>query len=170
MESPTKIKSNRVRIGQPIYDWEKKGFGNDHRGLLEGPEALINPKTGKLFITYSGSASWSEFYAIGALELKGSNPLNLTDWYHNPQPLFAKSDKNKVYGVGHASFTKSKDGKQDYIIYHAMPTPTAGWAGRRAHLQQFDWDDKTGYPVFGVPESMNKTFFPFSFSHFLFCK
>lgn len=86
--------------------------------------------------------------------------MNPADWYHIPQPLFAKSDKNKVYGVGHASFTKSKDGKQNYIVYHAMPNPTAGWAGRRAHLQQFDWDDETGYPVFGVPESMNKTFPP----------
>lgn len=159
MESPSKINSTRVLIAEPSFDWEKKGVGpNDvPGGLLEGPEVLVSPK-GKYFITFSASASWTQYYTIGALELKGDNPLNASHWYHYPKQLFAQSESNGVYGVGHASFVKSKDGKEEYIVYHAMSAPNGGWGGRTTRIQSFTWEQTTGYPNFGVPQPTSKVF------------
>ena len=154
MSSPTKLSSKRVLIGSPNFEWEKDGV-QERKGLLEGPEALVSPK-GKYFITYSAAASWTEFYKLGVLELKGNNPLDAHQWYHNPNPVFGENKANSVYGTGHASFVKSKDGKEDYIVYHAMQAPNGGWGGRTARLQKFHWDDNTQYPVFGAPEPLNR--------------
>jgi GH43 family beta-xylosidase len=158
MESPVRMKANsgRVLIGQPVFDWEKLGFDprEQHKGLLEGPEVLISP-SGKLFLTFSASGCWSRFYKIGTLVLNGSDPMNANHWHHHPQPLLGEYEPHKVFGTGHASFTKSKDGKESYIIYHAMADPNAGEGGRTARLQKFDWDSKTGFPVFGHPASLD---------------
>ena len=154
MSSPFKLSSRRVLIGSPTNDWEKNGVP-DRKGLLEGPEALVSPK-GKTFITYSGAASWTGDYKIGVLELKGNNPLDPHQWYHNPTPLFTTNVGNHVYGPGHASFVKSKDGREDFIVYHAMQDPGSGWGGRTTRTQRFHWDDNTQYPVFGAAEPLNR--------------
>ena len=154
MSSPHKISSKRVLIGSPQFGWEKDGVPQG-KGLLEGPEVLVSPK-GKYFITYSGAASWTEFYKIGVLELKGDNPLDAHQWYHNPNPLFGENQAHSVYGTGHASFVKSKDGREDYIVYHAMEKANGGWEGRTTRIQRFGWDQNTQYPVFGVPEPVNR--------------
>jgi len=154
MSSPTKLSSRRVLIASPQFEWEKDGV-QDRKGLLEGPEALYSPK-GKVFITFSAAASWTEFYKIGALELTGNNPLDRNSWHHIPNFLFGENKANSVYGTGHASFVKSKDGKEDYIVYHAMEKPDGGWEGRTARIQKFHWDDRTQYPVFGAPEPLSR--------------
>jgi GH43 family beta-xylosidase len=154
MSSPTKISSKRVLIASPVNNWEKDGTP-DRKGLLEGPEVLVSPK-GKYFITYSGGASWTEFYKIGVLELRGDNPMNPSHWFHDPNPLFGESKETSVYGTGHASYVKSKDGKQDYIVYHAMAVPNGGWAGRTTRIQEFHWNPVSQYPEFGRPAPLSQ--------------
>ena len=55
-------------------------------------------------------------------------------------------------------FTKSKDGKEWYIIYHAISRPDAGEPVRIARMQQFHWDEKSGYSLFGHPVPLNAVF------------
>ena len=40
--------------------------------------------------------------------------------------VFYQDALQNAYDVGHASFTKSPDGSEDWIIYHGMRDPTNG--------------------------------------------
>ena len=62
-------------------------------------------------------------------------------------PVFSGTDV--VYGVGHASFTVSPDGTEDWIVYHAKKGPEPGW-DRVIRTQPFTWS-ADGSPHFGRP-------------------
>jgi GH43 family beta-xylosidase len=56
-----------------------------------------------------------------------------------------------VFSPGHASFTKSPDGTEDWIVYHTAKHQGAGW-DRHTRMQRFTWDIE-GNPCFGYPVS-----------------
>jgi GH43 family beta-xylosidase len=68
-------------------------------------------------------------------------------WVKKPAPVFKGTEY--VYGPGHASFTKSPDGKEDWIVYHAAKKKGSGW-DRNVRTQKFSWNDD-GSPDFGSP-------------------
>jgi GH43 family beta-xylosidase len=68
-------------------------------------------------------------------------------WKKHPKPVFASTPD--VIAPGHASFTTSLDGKQNWIVYHAAKHKGAGW-NRQTHLQPFKWNTD-GTPSFGRP-------------------
>lgn len=145
MTSPTEIGSARALISTPEYDWETGGAGNGLPTINEGPEIL--QKNGKVYLTYSASGSWSDFYCLGMLELTGDNPLDPASWTKFPTPIFQGSDC--VVSPGHASFITI--GQQDWIVYHANRLRGGGWQNRYVKMQPFYWDgDK---PIFGQPVS-----------------
>jgi len=141
MSSPTEIMRNsrRILISEPEFSWEKKGTPL----VNEGPQILIS-KNGKVFIIYSGSGSWTDFYCLGMLRLDGDDPMSESAWYKYPEPVF-KGTK-KVISPGHCSFTKI--GKEDWIIYHAAKFKGAGW-DRYIKMQKFKW--RNDEPYFGDP-------------------
>ncbi|MCA1597113.1 MAG: family 43 glycosylhydrolase, partial [Chloroflexi bacterium] len=55
-----------------------------------------------------------------------------------------------VYGPGHCSFTRSPDGKTDWIVYHARDFPQDSWSGRSTRTQPVAWKPD-GTPDFGHP-------------------
>ncbi len=55
-----------------------------------------------------------------------------------------------AYGPGGASFVKSPDGTEDWMIYHATENPGDGWRNRKARAQRFTWHPD-GAPNFGEP-------------------
>lgn len=142
MSNPWTISGERVRISTPDRDWEKRGGSP---AINEGPQALS--RGGETFIIYSASGSWSDFYCLGRLHLTGEDPLDSASWSKHPQPVFSPTDE--VFGPGHCSFTKSPDGKEDWIVYHAAVEAGAGWT-RNIRIQRFTWDEK-GIPYFGTP-------------------
>lgn len=157
MSSPTQVTSNiteRAVISVPDQAWEKTPYGrpyNDRLSTNEGPEQLVNPKTGQQFIIYSGGRSDNKNYCLGQLELIGDDPMNPSDWKKNTQGcVFYMNAKEDVYGVGHASFTTSPDGSEDWIVYHGMRDPLQGWSARQIYTQKFTWNDD-GTPNFPRP-------------------
>jgi GH43 family beta-xylosidase len=54
-----------------------------------------------------------------------------------------------VHGTGHASFTTSPDGSEDWIVYHTKKDTEPGW-NRYIFAQPFTWG-KEGSPQFGEP-------------------
>jgi GH43 family beta-xylosidase len=154
MSNPWTITGQRVKIAEPTYDWEKHGdLGKNanpsHVNVNEGPQALMNGK--KLFVVFSASGCWTDFYALGVLSFNGKDIMNPANWKKSAQPFFSQSKENGVYAPGHNSFFKSPDGKQDWILYHANDEPGQGCGGKRSpRMQPFTWDKK-GFPVFGTP-------------------
>lgn len=147
MSNPWTLSGPQVDIAHPTYGWEMQGG----RKILEGPEFLRGP-SGKLFLTYSASACWSDDYALGLLSAGAdADPTEPSAWTKSAQPAFAQSPRNGVYAPGHNGFFKSPDGRQDWIIYHANSGP--GWKcdrRRSPRIQPFHWRDD-GTPDFGVP-------------------
>ncbi len=141
MSNPWTISGDRQLLAQPSLPWEQHGLP-----INEGPEVLS--RNGKVFIIYSGSGYWTNEYALGQLTLTGTNPAFGSAWTKRSTPVFAQA--NGVTGVGHASFTSSPDGSEDWLVYHAHNVPT-NWQGiRDVRTQPFTWN-ADGTPNFGQP-------------------
>jgi GH43 family beta-xylosidase len=136
-----------VLISAPTEAWEKQG------GLAvnEGPVFLRN--NGRLFLIFSASATWSDDYSLGMLSAsEGADLLRPESWRKSAGPIFAKSEVNQVFGPGHNSFTKSPDGTEEWIVYHAIDVSGGGSSRRSTRAQKFGWH-ADGSPDFGVPAS-----------------
>src|SRR5947209_4078212 len=154
LKDPWTVGGPRVRISTPQYPWEKvgdtPGDGMPHVDVNEGPEVLKHD--GKLFLIYSASGCWTDYYTLGeAIASVDSNLLDPRSWKKVPHPVFSESPEAHAYGTGHNGFFKSPDGKQDWIIYHANPEPHQGCGRLRSpRAQPFTWKTD-GTPDFGKP-------------------
>lgn len=154
MREPWKVGSKRVMVTHPEYNWEKRGTDSSNDGRVnEGPVFIKHD--GQIFLLYSASGCWSEWYCLGCLRYKGpdtskKNFLNPDNWEKSKRPVFEKA--NGVYGVGHCSFFTSPDGTETWIAYHGMATPDAGVEGRYAYIQKIEFGED-GAPVLGEPLS-----------------
>lgn len=159
MKNPWTITGGRSKISGSDFDWEKHGDLNEpnlkHVNVNEGPQILKHGK--KLFIIYSASGCWTDFYALGMLTADANADLmNPKSWKKSPEPLFKQSPENKVFAPGHNSFFKSPDGKEDWILYHANSEPNQGCGKFRSpRMQKFTWN-ADGTPNFGVPVQENE--------------
>ena len=150
MADPWTLATPRALISSPQYSWES--FGSPP-AVNEGPEILKN-SAGKVFLVFSASGCWTDNYALGMMTLRdGGDPLLAADWTKTATPVFSKNIPASVYGPGHNSFFKSADGTEDWILYHANPTPGQGCGNNRSpRMQKFTWNTD-GTPNFGVPVS-----------------
>jgi len=150
MRDPVTISSKRVLISTPTYDWEKSLLGMNEMRINEAPETI--QKNGTINLVFSAAGSWSQYYKLGLLTNTDGHVLNPRSWVKKSTPIFRQYPAGKVYGVGHNTFTKSPDGVEDWIVYHGMKDPNAGWKGRSMRAQPFTWNaDNT--PNLGVPDS-----------------
>jgi GH43 family beta-xylosidase len=148
MDGPTRIASERVRISRPEYDWECIG----QPLVNEGPQVLC--RDGRVFVIYSASGSWTDNYCLGQLTLVGDDPMAPGAWVKKPAPVFGGT--GTVFSPGHASFTTSPDGTEDWIVYHTARRAGAGW-DRVTRIQRFTWDVE-GNPQFAYPLSDGTSF------------
>jgi GH43 family beta-xylosidase len=142
MSDPYTMKGTRVKLSSPVESWETGGPLN----LNEGPEVLKNGE--KVFIVYSCRESWMVDYRLGMLQLVNpeGNLLDPANWIKKG-PVFQGTQQ--VFGVGHCSFVKSPDEKENWIIYHSKKSISPGWQ-RDVRMQPFTWN-KDGTPNFGQP-------------------
>ena len=155
MENPWTLKSKAVLLSKPELDWEIKLYW-----VNEGPAIL--KKNGKIFLTYSASAT-DENYCMGMLTAdENSNLLDPKSWIKSTEPVFKTSYENKQYGPGHNSFTVSEDGKLDLLVYHSrnyleLKGDPLSDPNRHARIEVINWNED-GTPNFGVPSKDDKEF------------
>jgi GH43 family beta-xylosidase len=141
MSNPWTISGRRVKLSSPTESWER----GTELDLQEGPQFL--QRNGETFVVYSTRESWLRHYKLGLLRLRaGAPPLDPASWTKSG-PVFSPTDQ--VFGVGHASFTTSPDGSEDWIVYHAKIDTVPGWT-RVIRMQKFTWS-ADGTPSFGTP-------------------
>jgi hypothetical protein len=141
MSDPLTISGPRVLIATPDKPWES--------WIEEGPEVLQH--NGQVFVVYAANLSWTDNECLGMLINRDGNFLNPASWTKSGGPVFASvtGTNGAVYGPGHCGFTKSLDGTQDWILYHAAKYSGAGW-NRNIRMQPFSWSTNDS-PVFGLP-------------------
>ena len=148
MVNPWTIDGPQVMITKPEYDWETIGF-------LVNEGAAVLKRNGKIFISYSASAT-DYNYCMGLLSAEeNSDLLDPASWEKSETPVFKTNLENSQYGPGHNSFTVSEDGSQDILIYHARNYRNIEgdplWdPNRHTRAQVFTWNED-GTPNFGVP-------------------
>ncbi|MGD7042976.1 family 43 glycosylhydrolase [Jeotgalibacillus proteolyticus] len=143
MSDPATLNTERVELSRPEFEWETRGGSPS---INEGPQILESED--HTHIVFSGSGSWSDFYNLGILtDRKDSDLLDPASWSKKEEPVFQSG--NGVFGPGHASFTKSPDDSEDWIVYHAAKAEGSGWS-RNVRMQPFTFDEE-GNPEFGEP-------------------
>ncbi|GIO14702.1 glycosyl hydrolase [Cohnella xylanilytica] len=147
MDTPWSIKGEQVLLTKPEYDWECIGFL-----VNEGPAVLI--RGGRIFLTYSGSAT-DYNYCMGMLTAtEDADLLDPASWTKSPEPVFRTNEEASRFGPGHNSFTVSEDGLTDLLVYHArdykeiVGDPLYD-PNRHARIQAIEW--RNGIPFFGEP-------------------
>ena len=145
MANPWTLKGGETIIARPDRAWERQGG----RQILEGPAFVEGPR-GDLFLTYSGSACWSDGYAIGLLRARpGADPLRAESWSKAPAPVLASSATGGVWAPGHNGFFRARN--RTWVVYHANPRAGMGCTAARApHVQPIRWSSE-GTPLFPAP-------------------
>lgn len=146
MANPWTLEGQTTRLTTPEYAWERNGFG-----VNEGPQILKSPDN-KVYMIYSASFCGTDDYTLGRMDLKpGGDPLKITDWSKQSQPIFTKRPDRNTFGPGHNSFFKSPDGTEYWIIYHANSSANQGCADKRnVRMQKFNFN-ADGTPNLGEP-------------------
>ncbi|OZQ65797.1 alpha-N-arabinofuranosidase [Paenibacillus sp. VTT E-133280] len=145
MSNPWTLEGEQHLLTAPTLSWEKQGG----MAINEGP--VILQRNNRIFMVYSASTTWSEDYALGMLTMsEAADPLQPLSWEKSMSPVFCKSVENGIFATGHNSFTRSPDGEEDWIVYHALPSAGADVSLRATRIQKFGWN-VDGTPDFGVP-------------------
>lgn len=145
MDGPAAIRQPSVVISEPVLDWEVQGYK-----VNEGAAVIV--RNGRVFITYSASAT-DHRYAMGLLWAdENADLLDPDSWTKNPDPVFETNESLDRHGPGHNSFTVAEDGRTDLLIYHARDyrdlqgTPLTD-PNRHARARILYWD-AGGFPDF----------------------
>ncbi|UOQ76007.1 glycoside hydrolase family 43 protein [Hymenobacter sp. 5516J-16] len=149
MSNPWTLVGSRVELSKPEFSWEQLGDPD----VNEGPEIL--KRGDKTFVVYSASHCSTDDYALGLLTASATaDPLKLSSWTKTPTPVFVKNPAGRAFGPGHNGFFQSKDGTEDWIIYHANPQAGQGCGDNRSpRMQKFTWK-ADGTPDFGTPVAL----------------
>lgn len=150
MDSPVSIVEPVVVISEPLLDWERLGYK-----VNEGAAVIV--RHGKVFMTYSASAT-DHRYAMGLLWAdENADLLDPVSWNKLPEPVFITDESLGRYGPGHNSFTIAEDGKTDLMIYHSRDyrdlkgTPLTD-PNRHARARVLHWTPD-GFPDFRTAEA-----------------
>lgn len=148
LADPWTIEGRQVMLSRPEYEWEKIGFA-----VNEG--AAVIKRNGRIFISYSGSATDAN-YCMGLLSAHDtSDLLDPASWTKSAEPVFQTNAATGRYGPGHNSFTVSEDGTADILVYHARNYKDIEGdplydPNRHARAQILTWNPD-GTPNFGKP-------------------
>ncbi|MFB4265490.1 family 43 glycosylhydrolase [Nonomuraea sp. GTA35] len=146
--NPWTITGATTRLTVPTLAWETRGYK-----VAEGPSVL--QRNGRLFLTYSASATDAN-YCLGLLTASATaDPLQASSWTKSQSPVFASNAATSQYGPGHNSFTTSEDGQSDILVYHDrsyrdISGDPLNDPNRRTRVQKVYWR-ADGTPDFGIP-------------------
>lgn len=146
--NPWQITGTQVRISTPTLSWETRGYR-----VNEGPAVVV--RNGRVFMTFSASATDAN-YCIGLLTASaGANLLSASSWTKTSTPVFQSNSRTGEWGPGHNSFTVSEDGQSDILVYHDRSYQNIAGdplnnPDRRTRIQKFYWN-ADGTPNFGIP-------------------
>lgn len=135
----------QIMLTKPEYEWEIIGFR-----VNEG--AAVIKKNGRIFISYSASATNSN-YCVGLLWANAdSDLLNPGSWTKSQVPVLTTDEQAGRYGPGHNSFTIAEDGSTDILVYHARTYKEISGdplydPNRHTWIKRLNWD-REGMPRF----------------------
>lgn len=154
MGNPWTLKSSRVLISRPSYEWERQWINPDGSRsaypifVNENPEACISPDGRHVVIVYSASGIWTVYNTLGMLHASvSSDLLNPSSWQKMPEPVMTHSSDSKLIGVSNITLAPDVDGKGTVMLYQGKLREDAG--KNVVMLRHIIWDGDS-VPVFGT--------------------
>lgn len=147
LKTPLTLGAKPVRLTVPTLDWEIQGYK-----VAEASAVLA--RNGKLFLTYSASATDAR-YSLGLLTAdEGADIMDPASWTKAPAPVFKTSRETSVFGPGHNSFTVDEQGR-DILVYHGRDYEVIEGdplfnPDRHTRIQRL-YFNADGTPDFGIP-------------------
>lgn len=142
MSDPFHMGSATVRVASPTESWETRTAP-----IEEGPLGFTRGPT--TYLTYSGSASWTNNdYAAGVLMNTSGDLLNPNAWVKRGPIL---DHHGSSYGPGSLAFIYSPDESEMWALYHGYDNLTCpSWTCRSIRMQKLTWT-ADGMPLLGYP-------------------
>ncbi|MFC0213653.1 family 43 glycosylhydrolase [Paenibacillus chartarius] len=112
MSNPWTLRGKQTMIATPEHDWEIIGFK-----VNEGPAVL--KRDGRIFISFSASATDFNYCMSHLAASEDADLLDAASWTKTPKPLLKTDETLGMFGPGHNSFTKTDDGAEDVLVFHA---------------------------------------------------
>lgn len=156
MENPWTLKSERVKISQPEYEWERQWINPDGSRsaypifVNEDPEAIVSPDGKKIIVGYSASGIWTHYNALGIIYAStSSNLLDKNSWTKKDEPQFMV-DKNDstMYGTSNIALLTTPEGVT-HMLYQAKHNEK-GYEETCIYHKTINWDENS-LPIFGSP-------------------
>ena len=147
LSTPLTLAAKPARLTIPELPWEVRGFK-----VAEAPALLA--KNGRLFLTYSASATDAR-YCLGMLTARDdADVMDPAAWTKSPAPVMKTSPAHKIFGPGHNSFTTDEDGR-DMLVFHARDYEKIDGdplfdPNRHTRVQPVRYSP-TGVPLFNPP-------------------
>ena len=156
MENPWTLKSERVMISQPEYEWERQWINPDGSRsaypifVNEDPEAIVSPDGKKVIVGYSASGIWTRYNSLGIVYASTlSNLLDKKSWTKMPEPQFCSSaNDSTMYGTSNVALLALREGKTE-LFYQAKELVN-GFEETNIYHKTISWDSNS-LPVFGSP-------------------
>ncbi|MFC5730591.1 MULTISPECIES: family 43 glycosylhydrolase [Nocardioides] len=110
-ENPARLTSEPVMFASPDLGWD-----HNTTPVVEAPYVVHHD--GKVYLTYSGSAT-DNTYAVGLLTAEsGTDLLDAGTWTKTSYPLLKSDTATGQLGPGHSMFATDADGNL-VLVYHA---------------------------------------------------
>src|SRR5688500_9811515 len=146
--NPWQITGAAVRLSVPTLAWETRGVR-----VNVGPAVIV--RSGRVFMTYSASATDADYSLSLQSVSRSADLLNPASWTKTQNPVAASISATGQFGPGHNSFTVSEDGQSDILVYHDRNYQNISGdplndPNRRTRLQKVYYN-ADGTPNFGIP-------------------
>lgn len=156
MENPWTLKSERVMISQPEYEWERQWINPDGSRsaypifVNEDPEAFVSPDNKNIVVAYSASGIWTRYNTLGIIYAPTSaNLLDKASWTKMEEPQFRPAaNDTTIFGSSNISVLTESDGATT-LLYQAKHLVN-GFEESDIYYKTITWDEQS-LPVFGNP-------------------
>ncbi len=156
MANPWTLDSKRVKLSEPIYEWERQWIDPDGARsaypiyVNENPQVMISPDNRNIVVCYSASGIWTVYSTVGMLYAPyGSDLLNPRSWTKLSEPQFLTADGAQYFGASNISYIRDPKDNRDWLFYQ-MKYYDNNWMRKVVALKEIKWNEK-GLPEFGKP-------------------
>lgn len=157
MENPWTLKSQRVMISSPKYEWERQWINPDGSRTAypiyvnENPLAMISPDGKTVVVGYSANGIWTVYNVLGLLHADAdSNLLDPDSWRKEPEPFFVADEASGLFGCSNISVTPSATKGEYDLVYQAKHFDERNQPVNDVRWKRIKWGDN-GLPDFGTP-------------------
>lgn len=150
MENPWTLRSQRVLISKPDFEWERQWIKPDGTRsaypifVNENPEGFVSPDSSKVFVAYSASGIWTPYSSLGLLYAdSGSNLLDTLSWTKLPEPLSPVYGQDSLMvGISNISVLEIPEKKGTYVVYQAHEVTKTDKIPT-IYISEIEWDSES---------------------------